>query len=80
MSNSDDHLVSRFLGVRAPGAAIETSYPHFGAFTPDERAIGHGVRAIAGRPRGPARPAGAVQTTSTDIELVIPLDTYRYWT
>jgi metal-dependent amidase/aminoacylase/carboxypeptidase family protein len=37
-----------FLGVRAPGAAIETSYPHFGAFTPDERAIGHGVRAMAG--------------------------------
>jgi metal-dependent amidase/aminoacylase/carboxypeptidase family protein len=37
-----------FLGVRAPGAAIETSYPHFGGFTPDERAIGHGVRAMAG--------------------------------
>jgi metal-dependent amidase/aminoacylase/carboxypeptidase family protein len=37
-----------FLGVRAPGAAIETSYPHFGAFNPDERAIGHGVRAMAG--------------------------------
>ncbi|RSM72713.1 amidohydrolase [Actinoplanes sp. ATCC 53533] len=37
-----------FLGVRAPGAAIETSYPHFGSFTPDERAIGHGVRAMAG--------------------------------
>ncbi|MET9251386.1 hypothetical protein [Nonomuraea sp. NPDC003709] len=37
-----------FLGVRAPGAAIETSYPYFGAFTPDERAIGHGVRATAG--------------------------------
>ncbi len=36
------------LGVRAPGAAIETSYPHFGAFDPDERAIGHGVRAMAG--------------------------------
>jgi metal-dependent amidase/aminoacylase/carboxypeptidase family protein len=36
------------LGVRRPGAAIETSYPHFGAFTPDERAIGHGVRAMAG--------------------------------
>ena len=31
-----------------PGAAIETSYPHFGAFDPDERAIGHGVRAMAG--------------------------------
>jgi metal-dependent amidase/aminoacylase/carboxypeptidase family protein len=37
-----------FLGVRAPGAAIETSYPHFGTFEPDERAIGHGVRAMAG--------------------------------
>ncbi len=37
-----------FLGVRAPGAAIETSYPHFGAFTLDERAIGHGVHAMAG--------------------------------
>jgi len=37
-----------FLGVRAPGAGIETSYPHFGAFNPDERAIGHGVRAMAG--------------------------------
>jgi len=37
-----------FLGVRAPGAAIEASYPHFGTFTPDERAIGHGVRAMAG--------------------------------
>ena len=37
-----------FLGVRAPGAAIESSYPHFGDFTPDERAIGHGVRAMAG--------------------------------
>jgi metal-dependent amidase/aminoacylase/carboxypeptidase family protein len=37
-----------FLGVRAPGAAIEASYPHFAAFDPDERAIGHGVRAMAG--------------------------------
>lgn len=37
-----------FLGVRAPGAAIESSYPHFGAFNPDERAIGYGVRAMAG--------------------------------
>ncbi|MEU4216557.1 M20/M25/M40 family metallo-hydrolase [Actinoplanes sp. NPDC026623] len=37
-----------YLGVRAPGAAIETSYPHFGTFDPDERAIGHGVRAMAG--------------------------------
>jgi metal-dependent amidase/aminoacylase/carboxypeptidase family protein len=47
-----------FLGVRAPGAGIETSYPHFGAFNPDERAIGHGVRAmagwLAGRTRVPA--------------------------
>jgi hypothetical protein len=37
-----------FLGVRAPGAGIETSFPHFGTFDPDERAIGHGVRAMAG--------------------------------
>ncbi|MET7329767.1 M20/M25/M40 family metallo-hydrolase [Nonomuraea sp. NPDC005650] len=37
-----------FLGVRAPGAAIETGSPHFGPFDPDERAIGHGVRAMAG--------------------------------
>ncbi|EFC80738.1 hypothetical protein FrEUN1fDRAFT_6152 [Parafrankia sp. EUN1f] len=32
----------------APGAAVETSYPHFGAFNPDERAIGYGIRAMAG--------------------------------
>lgn len=37
-----------FLGVRTPGTAIQTSYPHFGAFDPDERAIGHGVRVMAG--------------------------------
>ncbi len=37
-----------FLGVRAPELPIETSYPHHGAFDPDERAIGHGVRAMAG--------------------------------
>jgi amidohydrolase len=37
-----------FLGVRRPGASIETAFPHFGAFDPDERAIGHGVRAMAG--------------------------------
>jgi len=37
-----------YLGVRAPGADITTSFPHFGAFEPDERAIGHGVRAMAG--------------------------------
>jgi amidohydrolase len=37
-----------FLGVRRPGAAIETSYPHFGPFDPDERAIGHGVRVMTG--------------------------------
>ncbi|MEV6344058.1 M20/M25/M40 family metallo-hydrolase [Actinoplanes sp. NPDC051851] len=35
-----------FLGVRRPGAPIETSYPHFATFDPDERAIGHGVRAM----------------------------------
>ncbi|WP_433187798.1 M20 metallopeptidase family protein [Actinoallomurus sp. CA-150999] len=37
-----------FLGVRRPGADITTAYPHFGAFDPDERAIGVGVRAMAG--------------------------------
>lgn len=37
-----------FLGVRAPGTDITTSYPHFGSFDPDERAIGYGVRAMAG--------------------------------
>ncbi|GAA3730035.1 M20 family metallopeptidase [Plantactinospora mayteni] len=37
-----------FLGVRAPGTGIETSAPHFGTFDPDERAIGYGVRAMAG--------------------------------
>ncbi|UUU34209.1 amidohydrolase [Streptomyces sp. CA-210063] len=37
-----------FLGVRAPGASITTAYPHFPDFAPDERAIGIGVRAMAG--------------------------------
>ncbi|WP_238014398.1 M20/M25/M40 family metallo-hydrolase [Dactylosporangium sp. AC04546] len=37
-----------FLGVRRPGAAIESAYPHFTTFDPDERAIGHGVRAMTG--------------------------------
>lgn len=37
-----------FLGVRRPGASVETSYPHFGTFDPDERAIAYGVRAMAG--------------------------------
>ncbi|MFF9803910.1 M20 family metallopeptidase [Streptomyces coeruleorubidus] len=37
-----------FLGVRAPGAPITTSYPHFPDFAPDERSIGIGVRAMAG--------------------------------
>ncbi|MEU9125165.1 amidohydrolase [Streptomyces sp. NPDC048506] len=37
-----------FLGVRAPNAPITTSYPHYPEFAPDERAIGHGVRAMAG--------------------------------
>ncbi|MEV5942065.1 amidohydrolase [Streptomyces sp. NPDC051994] len=37
-----------FLGVRTPGATVTTSYPHFPDFTPDERAIGLGVRAMAG--------------------------------
>ncbi|MFF7313482.1 amidohydrolase [Streptomyces sp. NPDC008137] len=37
-----------FLGVRAPNAPITTGYPHFTEFAPDERAIGIGVRAMAG--------------------------------
>ncbi|MFE4589582.1 M20 metallopeptidase family protein [Streptomyces laurentii] len=37
-----------FLGVRAHGAPITTSYPHYPDFTPDERAIGVGVKAMAG--------------------------------
>ncbi|SFP23218.1 amidohydrolase [Actinomadura madurae] len=37
-----------FLGVRTPGADITTCYPHLGTFDPDERAIGIGVRAMAG--------------------------------
>jgi metal-dependent amidase/aminoacylase/carboxypeptidase family protein len=36
-----------FLGVRRPGGSLESAYPHFGVFDPDERAIGHGVRAMA---------------------------------
>ncbi|MFG2093844.1 M20 family metallopeptidase [Streptomyces sp. NPDC048612] len=37
-----------FLGVRAPGAPLTTGYPHYPDFAPDERAIGIGVRAMAG--------------------------------
>ncbi|MGH8878478.1 MAG: M20 metallopeptidase family protein [Stackebrandtia sp.] len=37
-----------FLGVGKPGADIKAYYPHFTDFDPDERAIGHGVRAMAG--------------------------------
>ena len=37
-----------FLGVHAPGTPITTSYPHYPDFAPDERAIGVGVRAMAG--------------------------------
>ncbi|GIG70796.1 M20 metallopeptidase family protein [Phytomonospora endophytica] len=37
-----------YLGVRRPGAGIETSSPHRAAFDPDPRAIGVGVRAMAG--------------------------------
>lgn len=37
-----------FIGVRAPGSDITTAAPHFPTFEPDERAIGHGVRAMAG--------------------------------
>jgi amidohydrolase len=37
-----------FLGVRAPGASVTTSYPHYPDFSPDERTIDVGVRAMAG--------------------------------
>lgn len=37
-----------FLGVRAPGAPLTAGYPHYADFTPDERAIDVGVRAMAG--------------------------------
>ncbi|ARF58472.1 M20 metallopeptidase family protein [Streptomyces gilvosporeus] len=37
-----------FLGVRAPGASLTTSYPHYPDFAPDERAIPLGIRAMAG--------------------------------
>jgi metal-dependent amidase/aminoacylase/carboxypeptidase family protein len=37
-----------FIGVQAPGSDITTAAPHFPTFDPDERAIGHGVRAMAG--------------------------------
>ncbi|MFE6777146.1 M20 family metallopeptidase [Streptomyces sp. NPDC057702] len=37
-----------YLGVRTPGTPITASYPHFPTFVPDERAIGIGVRAMAG--------------------------------
>ncbi|MFI0778149.1 M20 family metallopeptidase [Streptomyces sp. NPDC021212] len=37
-----------FLGVRAPGAPVTAAYPHYPDFAPDERAIGLGVRAMAG--------------------------------
>ncbi|MFE1174661.1 M20 family metallopeptidase [Streptomyces sp. NPDC058773] len=37
-----------FLGVRAPGAPLTSGYPHYPDFAPDERAIGVGVRAMAG--------------------------------
>lgn len=37
-----------FLGVHTPGTPITTSYPHYPDFSPDERAIGIGVRAMAG--------------------------------
>ncbi|WP_240168048.1 hypothetical protein [Streptomyces noursei] len=37
-----------FLGVRAPNSPLTTCYPHYPDFAPDERAIGIGVRAMAG--------------------------------
>jgi metal-dependent amidase/aminoacylase/carboxypeptidase family protein len=37
-----------FLGVRSPDALVTTAFPHHVDFAPDERAIGTGVRAMAG--------------------------------
>lgn len=37
-----------FLGVHTPGTPLTTGYPHYSDFTPDERALGLGVRAMAG--------------------------------
>ncbi|MFJ8748801.1 M20 family metallopeptidase [Streptomyces sp. NPDC102441] len=58
-----------FLGVHTPGTPITTSYPHYPDFSPDERAIGVGVRAMAGwiaerthRSAGPTRRARPAQT------------------
>ena len=34
---------------RSPGALVTTAFPHHVDFEPDERAIGTGVRAMAGR-------------------------------
>ncbi|MFI2238107.1 M20 family metallopeptidase [Streptomyces chrestomyceticus] len=59
-----DHIPGTFsfLGVRAPGAPVTSSYPHYPDFSPDERAIGIGVRAmagwIAGRTHRSPRPPG----------------------
>jgi metal-dependent amidase/aminoacylase/carboxypeptidase family protein len=36
-----------FLGVRKPGFPINSAYPHMPAFSPDERAIGVGVRVMS---------------------------------
>ncbi|CAM5475345.1 N-acyl-L-amino acid amidohydrolase [Streptomyces spiroverticillatus] len=37
-----------FLGVRRPGADIAEAVPHYATFDPDTKAIGVGVRAMAG--------------------------------
>ncbi|QEU91120.1 M20 metallopeptidase family protein [Streptomyces kanamyceticus] len=37
-----------FLGVRRPGTDIAEGVPHYGTFDPDTKAIGVGVRAMAG--------------------------------
>ncbi|MEU6541262.1 amidohydrolase [Streptomyces sp. NPDC047000] len=56
-----------FLGVHAPGTPITTGYPHYPDFSPDERAIGVGVQAMAGwiaeRTHKSAEPAGTTRIT-----------------
>lgn len=43
-----DPRPGRFL-LTGSSRLLGPGYPHFGAFDPDERAIGHGVRAMSGR-------------------------------
>ncbi|MGW4021579.1 M20 metallopeptidase family protein [Streptomyces sp. NPDC005009] len=63
-----------FLGVRAPGASITTSYPHFPDFSPDEQAIGTGVLALAGcvNSATPTPTCGRPPTTASSRSCTTP--------